>query len=110
MAEFLVTIEFEDRSDPDDPRQKQVLEAEAARSRELIEQGFVRRLWRVPGRRANIGIWEAADATALHEAISSLPLYRSMRVRIEPLARHPLDDVCRGMAGPAPREPGATGS
>ena len=39
-------------------------------------------MWRVPGRTANWGIWEAADATALHAAITSLPLFPYLDVEV----------------------------
>ncbi len=67
--------------------------AEAARARELAAKGIIRRLWRVPGRRANWGLWEAKDATTLHQAISSLPLYPYMDVEVRPLARHASDPL-----------------
>ena len=51
----------------------------------------MKRLWRVPGRWANWGLWEAPDATALHEALNSLPLWPWMSIRVHPLARHPND-------------------
>ena len=38
---------------------------EAERARELAGAGVLKRLWRVPGRRANVGLWDAADATEL---------------------------------------------
>ena len=46
----------------------------------LAEAGFLRAIWRVPGRLANRAIWTAADATALHEALVSLPLWPYMEV------------------------------
>ena len=35
---------------------------------------MIRQLWRLPGTRTNIGIWSAADANALEEALASLPI------------------------------------
>ena len=64
---------------------------EAQRARELAAAGLMRRLWRVPGRRANWGIWSAATADELHEAISSLPLYPYTNITVHPLAKHPND-------------------
>ena len=46
----------------------------ASRGRELLSQGVIRQLWRLPGTRTNIGIWSAADANALEEALASLPI------------------------------------
>jgi muconolactone D-isomerase len=45
-------------------------------------------MWRVPGRRANVGIWKAADASELHELIVSLPLFPWMNVQVRALADH----------------------
>lgn len=87
--EFLVQITV--NLPPDDDRKAELIEAEAARARELAAAGIIGRLWRIPGGWANVGIWRAADATALHEAISSLPLYPWLEVRVTPLARHPSD-------------------
>jgi muconolactone D-isomerase len=91
MTEFLVRIEI---GLPPDmaPEQRQSLQtAEAARGRELREAGTIARMWRVPGQLANVGIWNVADATELHEAVSSLPLFDWMSVRVEPLAEHYLE-------------------
>jgi muconolactone D-isomerase len=89
--EFLVEIEVTFPPDGD-PRQKaELIAAEGKRARELAAAGIVRRLWRQPGRWANFGIWEAPDATALHEAISSLPFYPWLKVVVKPLAAHPSD-------------------
>ena len=43
-------------------REKQLREQEEARSRELAKEGFLLRLWRVPWRRENWGLWSADDA------------------------------------------------
>lgn len=45
----------------------------------------------VPGRQANIAVYEAIDATDLHALITSLPLWPWMEVSIEALAVHPLE-------------------
>jgi muconolactone D-isomerase len=36
-------------------------------------------------------LYDCPDATALHEALISLPLYKWMRVEVHPLAAHPFD-------------------
>lgn len=89
--EFLVHIEV--RWPPDgDPEQKaRLVAAEAERARELAAEGRLRRLWRIPGRWANYGLWEAPDATALHAAIASLPLAGWCDIEVVALARHPSD-------------------
>jgi muconolactone D-isomerase len=89
--EFLVNIEVRWPADGDPEQRRRIVEAEVARGRELAEAGIMRRLWRVPGRWANWGVWEAEDATALHAAISSLPLWPWMDVTVHSLAVHAND-------------------
>lgn len=86
--EFLVNIEISWPPDADDEYREEVFRRELARGRALARAGTMRRLWRVPGRWANWGLWEAEDATALHEALSSLPLWPWMDVTVHALARH----------------------
>lgn len=62
---------------------------ERAQAMELREQGILLRLWRVPGRRAVVGLWETPDATVLHDVLSKLPMFPWMDVTVEPLATHP---------------------
>jgi muconolactone D-isomerase len=89
--DFLVEIKVNLPPDTDAARKAELLTAEAARARELSAKGSIYRLWRVPGRWANVGIWSAGDATELHDAISSLPLYPWLDVDVTPLAYHPND-------------------
>jgi muconolactone D-isomerase len=86
--EFLVNIEIIWPPDADPERRDELFAAEVERGRELARQGVMKRLWRIPGRWANWGLWEAADATELHAALSSLPLWPWMDVAVHPLARH----------------------
>jgi muconolactone delta-isomerase len=90
MMEFLVYMEVA-RIEGGEEREKQLREQEAARSRELAKQGVMHRLWRVPGRRANWGIWRAEDCDQLHNAFVSLPLYPYLTITVHPLASHPND-------------------
>lgn len=89
--DFLVQIDVRLPPDTDPVRKAELIAAEAVRAKELAAQGTISRLWRVPGRWSNVGIWCASDATELHEAVSSLPLYPWLDVRVTPLARHPND-------------------
>jgi muconolactone D-isomerase len=87
--EFLVRFEINqpESMSPDERERLRVIER--ARAMELREEGVLKRLWRVPGRRAVVGLWETSDATALHEALASLPMFPWMDVDVEPLATHP---------------------
>ncbi len=89
--EFLVSIEVEWPGDGDPEEFARLTAAERTRGAELVAAGTIRRMWRVPGRRANWGVWEAPDATALHAAISSLPFFQYLDVEVIPLAVHPTD-------------------
>lgn len=89
--EFLVHIEVEWPADGDPTELARLTAAERQRAAELAAEGWIRRLWRIPGRRANWGLWEAPDATALHAALMSLPFYPWLSIDVEPLAAHPSD-------------------
>ena len=71
--------------------QQRLIAAEHARARELAATGNLERLWRIPGQRANWGIWHAADATELHAVIASLPMFPHLTATVHPLAAHPND-------------------
>ena len=88
--QFLVQIESNGTPDGDDAFRADLGKRERQRGVELLEAGAIRKLWRIAGRNANVGIWEAADATELHAAISSLPAFPWMDVRVTALADHPL--------------------
>jgi len=90
--EFLVSIKITPPEGAEGNTAK-LYAAEGLRAKELADQGVIRRLWRVPGEKANWGLWEAEDATALHQAISSLPLFPYMEVKVHPLAEHPSDPL-----------------
>lgn len=87
--EFLVRFETDLPDSLSSAEKAELKSAERSRAAELREAGILKRLWRVPGRRAIVGLWEASDATALHEALSSLPQFPWMDVDVEPLAVHP---------------------
>ena len=96
-VEFLVEIEVSLPHDLEPDRREELARAEAERGGELARAGRVLAIWRVPGQLANRGIWSAPDATVLHEAITSLPMWRFMRVQVTPLARHHLAEACQGI-------------
>ena len=89
--EFLVNIEVNWPPDGDPEELARLTAAERRRASELVAAGTIRRMWRVPGRRANWGVWDAEDATALHAAITSLPFFPFLDVRVIALAAHPSD-------------------
>ena len=87
--EFLVRFETNPPESMPAAEQERLKGLERTRAAELRGDGLLVRLWRVPGRRAVVGLWEAPDATELHDAIASLPMYPWMDVSVEALATHP---------------------
>lgn len=93
--EFLVHIRVGLPVDHDPEDARVLREAEAVRGAELYELGVLERIWRVPGRREAIGIWRAADATELHELLTSLPLFGWCDIDVVPLATHYVEEGAR---------------
>lgn len=89
--EFLVRTRLTRPESATDQQVADLMAAEKARGGELMDAGVIKRLWRVPGEWGSWVLYEAPDATALHEALTSLPLYKWMKVEVHPLARHPFD-------------------
>ncbi|HEV2274207.1 MAG TPA: muconolactone Delta-isomerase family protein [Acidobacteriaceae bacterium] len=93
--EFLVQIEITGRLEGDADSQRELRERESQRARELAETGMLVRLWRIPGRWANWGIWNAKSTDELHAALTSLPLFPYATVTVHALASHPSDPAAR---------------
>ncbi|MQA81830.1 MAG: muconolactone delta-isomerase [Streptosporangiales bacterium] len=89
--EFLVEMQVNLPPDVDPGRLAELRVAEAARSRELLEAGAIVRIWRLPGRTANVGVWEARDGSELHALVASLPLFPWLDVTVSALAEHPTE-------------------
>ena len=92
-SEFLVRMEILLPASLPAEERAQLLRAEAARAHQLAAAGILIRLWRVTGRRANVGIWRAATAGELHDALESLPLFPYLDIEVIPLSRHPNDPL-----------------
>jgi muconolactone D-isomerase len=89
--DYLVHITFTWPAGISAEEQQRLVAAEGVRARELAAAGSLKRLWRIPGQRANWGIWHAADATELHAALSSLPMFPHLIATVHPWAAHPND-------------------
>jgi muconolactone D-isomerase len=76
-------------------RQEELRQAERVRAAELREAGILVRLWRVLGSTDSIGLYQAEDADALHDALQSLPMFPWMRFTVEPLVTHPQERALR---------------
>jgi muconolactone delta-isomerase len=64
---------------------------EAARTHELADQGYLERLWVLPGQGHNLGLWRAQDGAEMQGIVDSLPLDPWMATDIMPLTSHPSD-------------------
>lgn len=97
--EFLINIRIEWPPDMNEREQYDLTMREREKAAEYAEQGHLIRMWRVPGRFENWGLWRAADPTELHAIVSSLPVWPYMDATVHALARHPVDPACGGLAG-----------
>ncbi|TKG71699.1 muconolactone Delta-isomerase [Prauserella endophytica] len=88
--EFLVRLTIDVPRDLSHDEFRDLMASEQKRGEELISQGLLRSIWRVPGARANISLYDVKDATALHETLTSLPMWPWMTAEVQPLATHPL--------------------
>ena len=93
--EFLLRIKVTFPPDGDPEEKARRIAAEGMRARELAAEGIIKRVWRIPGQWANYGIWEAPDATIIHDAVTSLPMWPYLEVEVTPLAAHPNDPGAR---------------
>lgn len=91
MQEFLVNIQITWPRDLPEATIQELSVAERALAAEYAASGNLVRMWRVPGRRENWGLWKANDSTQMHDIISSLPVWPFMEVTVHPLAKHPVD-------------------
>lgn len=91
LQEFLVNIRIDWPRDLSEETIQRLSVEERAMAADLAAAGNLSRMWRVPGRRENWGLWRAADASDLHRIISGLPVWPYMRVTVHPLAEHPVD-------------------
>lgn len=97
MMEWLVHIRITLPPDMDPSVVADLYRREGERVKELTKDGYCQRLWRVTGETANWGVWTADNATDLHAALESLPLWRYFRdnISVIPLALN-VNDPARG--------------
>lgn len=88
-SSYLVQMEVRIPADLPAHERTRLINAEADRTQELAAAGTLVQLWRVAGRRANVGIWNAPTCEALHEALESLPLFPFLDIHVVPISRHP---------------------
>ena len=92
--EFLVTLRqdwavLRERADLDE-----LMRREREVGQELRAEGTIVRIWRLPGERANVGVWSAPDATTLHAQLARLPCWPWLEAHVVALATHDLEASC----------------
>ena len=98
--EFLVRIEISWPPDKPVAERERIFSEELEAGQRLAHAGQLRRLWRIPGRWANWSLYEVQDATELHAALTTLPLYPWMDIEVHALAEHPNDPRVLGIEPP----------
>jgi len=86
---FHVRIDVRIPRDADPETIKQLSAQEHERAKELQQKGKWLHLWRVPGKFANVSVFDLESADELHEILNSLPLYPFMEVDVTALCHHP---------------------
>lgn len=92
--EFLTTFEVTFPDSASDQEVADLKAHEAARTRELADQGYLVRLWLLPptpGHWRALGLWRAEDADELQVVLKSLPMNPWMDTETTPLTEHPSD-------------------
>lgn len=92
--EYLVTMTTQVPDGTAEATVQEVRRREAARSRELADQGHLLRLWRPPlqpGEWRTLGLFAAADEVELEDVLASMPLRVWRSDQVVPLSAHPND-------------------
>lgn len=88
--EFLVRIEVSNIDLPAE-EEAELRSREKATGERYLRDGKLKRMWRLPGRRASLSLWEVADADELHELLAAFPVFPWMDIEVTALARHYLE-------------------
>lgn len=91
MLEFLVTTELRPVIGVPEEELKRLYREERQRGFDLVAEGAIRQIWRIPGAPyRTVSIRVAPDMAKLQADIESLPLFDWLKIEVTPLAPHPL--------------------
>jgi muconolactone delta-isomerase len=90
-TEFLTTFTITVPPDTPGPAVDDTEARQAGRAQQLASQGYLRRLWTLPGQGRALGLWRAQNAAQMRAIVDSLPLNAWMTTEITPLTKHPSD-------------------
>jgi muconolactone delta-isomerase len=110
--EYLVTMTTHVPDGTSEAAVQDIRTREAARSRELVAQEHLLRLWRPPlqpGEWRTLGLFAAADGAQLEKVLASMPLRTWRTDEVTPLSPHP-NDPARQTEKPGSPAPEAGGS
>lgn len=88
---FHVRMDVRIPHDMDPDAKADLVAREKAYAQDVQHSGRWPHLWRIVGEYANISIFDVESNDALHEVLSSLPLFPYMSIAVTPLATHPSD-------------------
>jgi muconolactone delta-isomerase len=101
-AEFLVTFTLAVPPDTAAQAVQDIEAREAERAHDLAGQGYLLRLWTLPGAGQPLSLWQARDAAQLEAILESLPQAPRMTVDTTPLSPHPSDPAINYPPATAP--------
>jgi muconolactone delta-isomerase len=90
-SEFLTTFTVAVPAETAPEAVDAITRRDADRALELAGQGYLERLWRLPGQDRVLALWHARDSAEMNAILASLPLSPCMSVQTTPLTRHPSD-------------------
>ncbi|GAB2664249.1 muconolactone Delta-isomerase [Saccharopolyspora gloriosae] len=86
--EFLVRVDVSHVFELPAAERDDVIRREQERGRDLLARGVIKHFWTLVGKRANVGVWVAADAEELHDVLSDLPIWPWADIEVTPLITH----------------------
>jgi muconolactone delta-isomerase len=97
-SEFFTTFVLSFPDAVDGPTADEAQAAESRSAKKLADQGYLVRLWRLPGPGRALGLWQAESAAELEAVLAALPLRPWLEIETVPLAGHP-NDPAAGRSG-----------
>lgn len=93
MPEFLVTTELHPITGIDPAELKRLFVEERQRGFDLVAQGAIAQIWRIPGAPyRTVSIRVAPDVAALQADLESLPMFNWLTIEVTALSVHPVMD------------------
>jgi muconolactone delta-isomerase len=89
--EFLATFTLTVPDVFEGPTVEEAKAAESRRALQLAGQGYLVRLWTLPGQGRTLGLWQAGSADELQAIFAALPLGPWLEIETLPLTAHPSD-------------------